>query len=147
MLSSVTRTLAGTILFAINTSGVALNAEEPAAIEPGQKAIEIAVQANSDFALDMYRQLAKENEGQNVFFSPYSVSGALAMTAEGARRETASEMGNVLRFPHRRQAGRRRREADPLGDAADPRGHGRTQPQVQRRRRRSRQDRRDSCED
>ena len=66
MLSSVTRTLAlaGTILFAINTSGVELSAEEPAAIEPGQKAIEIAVQANSDFAFDMYRQLAKENEGQ-----------------------------------------------------------------------------------
>ena len=37
--------------------------------------------------------------GKNLFFSPYSVSSALAMTAEGARGETASEMGKVLRFP------------------------------------------------
>jgi len=57
------------------------------------------VKANSDFAFDLYRQLAKENTGKNLFFSPYSVSSALAMTAEGARDETAEEMGKVLRFP------------------------------------------------
>ncbi|GAG74941.1 unnamed protein product, partial [marine sediment metagenome] len=40
------------------------------------------VQANSDFAFDLYKQIAKENEGKNLFFSPYSVSSALAMAAE-----------------------------------------------------------------
>ena len=58
-----------------------------------------AVAANADFAIDLYGQLAKENEGKNLFFSPYSTSSALAMTAEGARGQTADEMGKVLRFP------------------------------------------------
>jgi serpin B len=56
------------------------------------------VAANSDFALDLYAALAKENPGQNLFFSPYSISSALALTAEGARGETAAEIqaGNDL---------------------------------------------------
>ena len=58
-----------------------------------------AVEANTDFAFDLYKQLAEENAGENLFFSPYSVSSALAMTAEGARGETALEMGKVLRYP------------------------------------------------
>jgi len=57
------------------------------------------VQANTDFAFDLYHQLAKENPGKNLFFSPYSVSSALAMTAEGARGDTAKQMGKVLRYP------------------------------------------------
>ena len=58
-----------------------------------------AITATSDFALDLYGRLAKENPGKNLFFSPYSMSSALAMTAEGARGETAAQMGKVLRFP------------------------------------------------
>ena len=58
-----------------------------------------AVAASGDFALDLYGQLARENAGKNLFFSPYSMASALAMTAEGARGETAAEMGKVLRFP------------------------------------------------
>ncbi len=57
------------------------------------------VEANTDFALDLYKQLAKENTGDNLFFSPYSVSNALVMALEGARLETADEMGRVLRLP------------------------------------------------
>jgi serine protease inhibitor len=34
-----------------------------------------------------------------LFFSPYSLSSALTMTAEGARGQTAEEMGKVLGFP------------------------------------------------
>jgi len=60
-----------------------------------------AVTASGDFAFDLYAQLAKENDGKNMFFSPYSMSIALAMTAEGARGKTAEEMGKVLRFPER----------------------------------------------
>jgi serine protease inhibitor len=58
-----------------------------------------AVVANSNFAVDLYREMAKENPGRNLFFSPYSMSGALTMTAEGARGETARQMGKVLGFP------------------------------------------------
>lgn len=57
------------------------------------------VKANSDFALDLYARLAKENQRKNLFFSPYSLSSALTTVAEGARGETAEEMGKVLRYP------------------------------------------------
>lgn len=69
------------------------------AAEPGQAPAKEMVLANTGFAVDMYRQLAKQEGGKNLFFSPYSISIALAMAAEGARGETAAEMGNVLHFP------------------------------------------------
>lgn len=49
---------------------------------------------NNAFALDLYRQL--HNQKGNLFFSPYSISTALAMTYAGARGQTATEMANVL---------------------------------------------------
>jgi len=61
---------------------------------------EMFVQANNEFAIDLYHQLASENGGENLFFSPYSMFNVLAMAAEGARGVTAEEMGAVLRFPN-----------------------------------------------
>ena len=91
--------LAG-IVTMTNNSGTVKAGENEAVVAGAKGAPEkITVQANSDFAFDLYKQIAKENEGKNLFFSPYSVSGALAMTAEGARGKTAEEMGKVLRFP------------------------------------------------
>jgi len=49
------------------------------------------------FAVDLYRHLAEQKQG-NLFFSPYSISTALAMTRAGARGETAREMTKTLRF-------------------------------------------------
>ncbi len=63
------------------------------------------VKSNSEFALDLYARLKGENAGKNLFFSPYSVSSALAMVAEGARGETAEQMGKVLRFPEAARRG------------------------------------------
>jgi serpin B len=54
------------------------------------------VQANTAFALDLYNKL-KTAEG-NIFFSPYSISTALAMTYAGARGNTEREMAEVLHF-------------------------------------------------
>ena len=54
-------------------------------------------EGNNAFALDLYAILAKE-EG-NLFFSPNSISTALAMTYAGARGKTANQMKQVLRFP------------------------------------------------
>ena len=65
----------------------------------GQQSVKVTVKANNDFAFDLYRQLMQENSDGNVFFSPYSISQMLAMTAEGARGQTAKEIGNVLRLP------------------------------------------------
>ena len=53
--------------------------------------------ANNKFAFDFYKQLTKESG--NIFFSPYSISSALAMTYEGANGETAQEIKQVLHFP------------------------------------------------
>jgi len=61
--------------------------------------VKLALTANAGFAVDLYKQLAQEEAGKNLFFSPYSISSALAMVTEGARGETAEQMGKVLRYP------------------------------------------------
>lgn len=53
---------------------------------------------NRDFAFDMYQQLLSGRSGENLFFSPLSISTALAMTTAGARGTTATEMASALRF-------------------------------------------------
>jgi serpin B len=55
-----------------------------------------AVDGNTQFALDLYSRL-RTKDG-NLFFSPYSISTALAMTYAGARGETAREMADTLHF-------------------------------------------------
>lgn len=55
------------------------------------------VNANNQFTLDLYSELNKEDG--NIFFSPYSISTALAMTYEGARDKTATEIESVFHFP------------------------------------------------
>ncbi|MFW6143607.1 MAG: serpin family protein [Patescibacteria group bacterium] len=52
--------------------------------------------ANNTFGLDLYSEYRAEQG--NLFFSPYSISSALAMTYEGAAGETADEMRTVLRL-------------------------------------------------
>jgi serpin B len=54
------------------------------------------VEGNSAFAFDLYQPL-KEEEG-NLFYSPFSISLALAMTYAGARGETAEQMADTLQF-------------------------------------------------
>ncbi|MFQ5924194.1 MAG: serpin family protein, partial [Anaerolineales bacterium] len=51
---------------------------------------------NTDFAFRLYQEL-REEEG-NLFFSPYSISSALAMTYGGARGATDREMAETLSF-------------------------------------------------
>lgn len=51
---------------------------------------------NSAFAFDIFQIL--KQKGGNLFFSPYSVSSALAMTYGGARGNTALQMQEAMRF-------------------------------------------------
>jgi serpin B len=54
------------------------------------------VDGNSEFAWNLYQSL-KAEEG-NLFYSPYSISLALAMTYAGAKGETAQQMADTLHF-------------------------------------------------
>ncbi len=56
------------------------------------------VEGNTAFAFDLYRLLAEQQEGENLFYSPYSISLSLAMTYAGARGETDEQMAQTLRF-------------------------------------------------
>jgi serpin B len=51
---------------------------------------------NAAFALDLYHRIAEG--GDNLVYSPYSISAALAMTYAGASGDTASQMADVLHF-------------------------------------------------
>ncbi len=64
------------------------------AVKEGER---IIVEGNNKFALQSYAKL-RAREG-NLFFSPYSISTALAMTYAGARGKTEKQMAEVLRFP------------------------------------------------
>jgi serpin B len=53
-------------------------------------------QGNTELAVDLYRELGQKQG--NLFFSPLSISSALAMTYAGAREETAAQMKETLHF-------------------------------------------------
>jgi serpin B len=74
------------------TQAQAAQPEVPAAAAPG----EALVAGNNDFAVRLYQQL-RGREG-NLFYSPYSISTALAMTYAGARGETERQMARTLGF-------------------------------------------------
>jgi serpin B len=72
-------------------------------LKPDTKAV---VDDNNAFAFDLYARLRAQPG--NLFFSPYSISSALAMTYAGARGQTADEMATALHFalpPERLHAG------------------------------------------
>jgi serpin B len=56
----------------------------------------LLVEGNSAFAFELYQAL--KEQGGNLFYSPYSISLALAMTYAGARGETAQQMADTLQF-------------------------------------------------
>ncbi|XP_072880310.1 leukocyte elastase inhibitor-like [Hemitrygon akajei] len=54
--------------------------------------------ANYHFTLDLFRELIKGNQVGNIFFSPFSISTALAMVYLGAKKNSASQMAKALHF-------------------------------------------------
>jgi serpin B len=63
-----------------------------------QQGIQEVIDANNKFAFDLYSELDKSENG-NIFYSPYSISAALAMTYEGTKGQTADEIKSVFHFP------------------------------------------------
>ena len=84
--------------YALVCSSVLLGMAQRAS--PGEPPIDhqtpAVVPAGNQFAVDLYGQLNQEHLGKNLFFSPASISVALAMTAAGARGQTEAEMAQVL---------------------------------------------------
>ena len=62
-----------------------------------RRRVTLATPTGNAFAADLYAKLAAQ-EG-NLFFSPFSIDVALAMTYAGARGKTADEMAEVLHLP------------------------------------------------
>uniref|UniRef100_A0A8C3FRY1 Serpin domain-containing protein n=1 Tax=Chrysemys picta bellii TaxID=8478 RepID=A0A8C3FRY1_CHRPI len=48
--------------------------------------------SNGSFTLDLFKKLNESFKGKNIFFSPWSISSALAMTYVGAKGNTATQM-------------------------------------------------------
>ena len=51
--------------------------------------------ANTSFCLDLFKQLSDKDKAANVFFSPFSISSALAMLMLGTRGNTHTQMSEV----------------------------------------------------
>jgi serpin B len=66
----------------------------PYASTPEKDAV---VESINAFAIDLYGKLAEGNE-ENFFFSPFSISTALAMTYAGAQGTTETQMASTLHF-------------------------------------------------
>lgn len=84
------RSAAASILTAMSHSRLIGSSPPPAAVNG-------VVTGNTAFAFDLYSKLGAA--AGNQFFSPYSVSAALAMTSCGAANATLEEMVRVLHLP------------------------------------------------
>lgn len=83
-------------------AGPVVCARPAAAWPPPSSEVTELRRGNNAFAWDLYGQLRRESG--NLFFSPYSLRTALAMTAEGAKGETAAQMTQALHLTLRGEA-------------------------------------------
>ena len=93
--SSVTQPLVETPLVPV----ALLKSEQERLMHPvvPPEAQQALVSGNNALALDLYQALSQAQDG-NLFYSPYSISLALAMTYAGARGETEAQMAHALHF-------------------------------------------------
>ncbi len=75
---------------------VSSDKERVSAPDVPEEDITVLTDGNLAFALDLYHQVKAKDE--NLFYSPYSISVALAMTYAGARGETAQQMAETLHY-------------------------------------------------
>jgi serpin B len=80
---------------AVLLAGILSTTAAARAAVPASTPDAFASSANA-FALELYPQVAGENAGGNLFFSPYSIDTALLMAAAGAKGNTAAEFASTL---------------------------------------------------
>lgn len=75
-------------------------ADQDTATDSSTNSVSLVTAANKDFAHQLYRKLAAhaDSQGKNIFFSPVSVSVALAALSVGARGETHRQLFSGLGF-------------------------------------------------
>ena len=69
-----------------------------AADEKAENVDKDLVNADTRFAFDILKELSEEDNGKNIFISPFSISMALAMAYNGAEGSTKDAMANTLQF-------------------------------------------------
>ena len=74
----------------------------------------------NDLGVSLYKLIAAENEGRNIFISPLSISIALAMIYNGAEGETAAEIEGVLRLEDRDREWINRSNGELIEDLGGP---------------------------
>jgi serine protease inhibitor len=67
-----------------------------AADEKAQATDKNLVAANTRFAVKVFKEVSREDEGKNVFISPFSISAALTMAYNGAEGSTREAMAETL---------------------------------------------------
>ena len=89
---------AGSYLLVKSESGIEAYVSKDPVSQQEQELMDVSgiVNGGNQFALDLYQQLRSEDG--NLFFSPSSISMALAMTYAGAAGETEVEMAKTLHF-------------------------------------------------
>ncbi len=102
MRSFVLRTVPFALLAACSLGGQdfdVVQSNQPRDTSPTVSAADAAQLSKDDaqLAIDLFEQVAQDDSA-NVFYSPYSISLALAMTYNGANGNTAAQMAQALRF-------------------------------------------------
>jgi serpin B len=79
-------------------AGGVIQSDKPRETSPNVDEADLAtlVEGNSTFAFNLYQAIRGGDD--NLFYSPYSISLALAMTYAGAQGETAQQMADTLQF-------------------------------------------------
>lgn len=73
----------------------------PKSIDINDQGIKQVAEANNQFAIDMFQQLYKEDSkiNDNVFYSPYSLSTAMAMIYDAAAGQTQAQIQQTFHYP------------------------------------------------
>ena len=93
--------MAGLIIgafFLVQIFSICLQGRTVAASENNQAKRQYLVAGNSEFAIDLYKNINASDADKNIFFSPFSISTALSMTYAGASGNTAQQMAATMHF-------------------------------------------------